>query len=144
MHCDALCFTAWRVFDTSLNIHDGSSFAGCGWRNPETCDEARSMFNVRVYLTNTCLASFDRAVTGACYLAARPDGSGIRLNTRVFQALFSFSGWCSRSISECIGPADWSRRCRLRHPFQSLLLELGSSSGGFHIPSPEWAITYVS
>jgi len=40
MHCDALCFTVWRVFDTSLNIHDGSSFAG-GWRNPETCDEGR-------------------------------------------------------------------------------------------------------
>ena len=98
MHCDALCFTAWRVFDTSLNIHDGSSFAG-GWRNPETCDEARSMFNVRVYLTNTCLASFDRAVTGACYIAARSDGSSIRLNTRLLQDLTSFDSSAIRLSS---------------------------------------------
>jgi len=34
------------------------------------------MFSVRVYLTNTYLACFDLAVTGACYLAVRPDGSG--------------------------------------------------------------------
>jgi Undecaprenyl-phosphate glucose phosphotransferase len=34
------------------------------------------MFNVRVYLTNACLACFDLAVTAACYFALRPAQTG--------------------------------------------------------------------
>jgi hypothetical protein len=64
------------VSDTPWNIRVGSFYAGYGWRNLETCDQAPSMFNVRVYLTNACLACFDLAVTAACYFALRPAQTG--------------------------------------------------------------------
>ena len=59
-----------RDCDMPWSIHDGHCSGGCGWRITETHDEASSMFHLRVYLTNTCLACFDLVVTAVCFIVA--------------------------------------------------------------------------
>ena len=55
------------------------------------------MFNVRVYLTNACLACFDLAVTAACYFAVRPMQSGTVVE-RAALPLFVLVLWLSLSL----------------------------------------------
>lgn len=50
------------------------------------------MFNVRVYLTNACLACFDLAVTAACYFAMRPVQAGTVVE-RMALPLFILALW---------------------------------------------------
>jgi len=88
---------ALRAFDTSLNIHDGWSCAGRGWPNPAPCERALTMFNVRVYLTNTVLACFDLAITAASCLLLRPAGFDTTFGSIAFFA-FVLSLWLVLSL----------------------------------------------
>src|SRR5688572_31677704 len=88
---------ALRAFDTSLNIHDGWSCAGRGWPNPAPCERALTMFNVRVYLTNTGLACFDLAITAASCLLLRPAGFDTTFGSIAFFA-FVLSLWLVLSL----------------------------------------------
>jgi len=55
------------------------------------------MFNVRVYLTNACLACFDLAVTAVCYFAVRPAQAGTIVEHAALP-LFILLLWLSLSL----------------------------------------------